>query len=122
MDCKSAAAKTAVAATVPTPLNCPSLVSLCICLCLCVHTVTHMCVVCVVFVYMYVCMYLICSNSSQIGIQAVLKLLKWSWQLFSNTDLIEGSGIVIVNTTFIATTCVNLLKICITYAHPLQGK
>ena len=54
--------------------------------------------------------------------QAVLKLLEWSWGLFSNTNLVDGCGVDISNATFIATTCVNLLKIYITYAYPLQGK
>ena len=51
----------------------------------------------------------------------MLKLLEWSWRLFSNTDMVDGSGVDMSNATFIATTCVNLLKIYITYAYPLQG-
>ena len=80
---------------------------------------------------MYIrCMYVVCVVRVhalvtyiflQVGIQAVLKLLDWSWHLFSDSGLVRGSDMGTTDTTFIATTCINLLRIYITYAYPIQG-
>ena len=83
----------------------------CVCVRVCVHArvCVHMCVT-------------VSMLSGQVGIQAVLKLLDWSWHLFSDSGLVGGSSMDNTDTTFIATTCINLLRIYITYAYPIQGK
>ena len=84
-------------------------VRVCMCARVCAYVCVHMCVT-------------VSMLSGQVGIQAVLKLLDWSWHLFSDSGLVGGSGIDNTDITFIATTCINLLRIYITYAYPIQGK